>query len=71
MWVAANRSDPNTSSVPANRLTAMAIRKAELDCEGEFFNGDTASDVVAYKTPGNPLRFSGYLSICCNAAIHE
>ena len=49
MWVAANRNDPNTSSVPASRLTAMAIRKAELDCDGEFFIGGNASDVVAYK----------------------
>ena len=49
MWVAANRNDPNTSSVPASRLTAMAIRKAELGCDGEFFIGGSASDVVAYK----------------------
>ncbi len=49
MWVAANRSDPNMSSVPASRLTAMAIRKVELDCGGEFFIGGTALAVMAWQ----------------------
>ncbi len=49
MWVAANRSDPNMSSVPASRLTAIAMRKAELDCEGEFFNAGTAWYVMAWQ----------------------
>ena len=60
MWAAANRSDPNMNNVPASRLTATAMRKVERDCESEFFIGGTAFDVMAWQTPGGPLRFSGY-----------
>jgi hypothetical protein len=70
MWVAANRSDANMSNVPANRLTATAIRKAKLDCGGEFFNWDSALDVVAWQDAWQPPEKLRLPDICCDAAVH-